>query len=198
RPAVGGFGEVGRPAPNGVGRPAVGGFGEVGRPAPNGVGRPAVGGFGEVGRPAPNGVGRPAPSDVRRRAAFSVTECLVALVLLGAAVALMAQLLGTAGVQRRVADQHALALQETANLMERLFALPYSELTPERAAELRLSESVRQRLPEPQLEITIKPVAGEMAAKEIRVSLRWLDRSGGHGAPAELTAWRHADRRDGS
>ncbi len=150
------------------------------------------------GRPAPSRGGRPAPSRARRCAAFTVTECLVALVLLGAAVALMAQLLATAGVQRRVADQHALALQETSNLMERLFAVPYSELTAERAAELRLSESARQRLPEPQLEITIKPVAGETAAKEIRISLRWLDRSGRHGAPVALTAWRHEDRRNGS
>ncbi len=164
----------------------------------SGFGRPAVGGFGEVGRPAPNGGGGPAPSRVRRRAAFSVTECLVALVLLGAAVALMAQLLATAGVQRRVADQHALALQETANLMERLFALPYSELTTQRAAELQLSESAQQRLPDAQLKITVHTTAGPPAAKEIRISLRWLDRSGRHGAPAELTAWRHADRRDGS
>lgn len=37
------------------GRPAVGGFGEVGRPAPStNVGRPAVGAASEVGRPAPS------------------------------------------------------------------------------------------------------------------------------------------------
>jgi Tfp pilus assembly protein PilE len=135
---------------------------------------------------------------VRRRAAFTVTECLVALVLLGAAAALMAQLVSAVGVQRRVADQHALALQETANLVERLFALPYAELTTQRAAELQLSEAARQQLPDARLQITIHSTAGQPAAKEIRISLQWLDRSGRHGAPAELTAWRHDDGRNGS
>ena len=42
-----------------TGRPAVDGFGGVGRPAPSAevrseTGRPAVDGFGGVGRPAPN------------------------------------------------------------------------------------------------------------------------------------------------
>jgi hypothetical protein len=45
RPAVGGSGEVGRPAPS-----AVGGSGEVGRPAPS-----AVEGSDEVRGPAPSG-----------------------------------------------------------------------------------------------------------------------------------------------
>jgi membrane-bound serine protease (ClpP class) len=56
RPAVGRFGEVGRPAPNTFGRPAPNTFG---RPAPNTFGRPAPNTF---GRPAPNTLGRPAPN----------------------------------------------------------------------------------------------------------------------------------------
>jgi len=135
---------------------------------------------------------------VCRRAAFTVTECLVALVLLGAAAVLMAQLVAAVGVQRRVADQHALALQETANLMERLFALPFAELTTPRAAEFQLSETARQRLPDARLQITVNSTAGQPAAKEVHVSVSWLDRSGRHGAPTELTAWRHEDGRDGS
>ena len=71
-----------------------------------------------------------------RTRAFTITECLVALVLLAAAAALMAQMLGGVAQQRRAADQQSLALQETANLMEQLFAMPYAELTPERAADL--------------------------------------------------------------
>ena len=134
----------------------------------------------------------------RRRAAFTIAECLVALVLLGAATALLAQLIAAVGIQRRVADQHSLALQETANLMERLFAVPYAELTPQRAGELRLSASARQTLPDARLRIVVHAVAGDPAAKQIRISLCWLDRSGRHAAPLELTAWRHGDRRNGS
>lgn len=133
-----------------------------------------------------------------RRAAFTITECLVALVLLGAAAALLTQLVAAVGVQRRVAEQHSLALQETANLMERLFALPYAELTTQRAAELQLSEAARQRLPDARLAIAVSAAAGQPAGKEIRISLRWLDRSGRHTAPLELTAWRHDMRRDGT
>lgn len=130
-----------------------------------------------------------------RRAAFSIAECLVALVLLGAATALLAQFVAAAGTQRRVAEQHALALQETANLMERLFAISFVELTAERARELSLSEAARQQLPGARLEIAVHAADGEPAAKEVRISIRWLDRSRGPEAAADLTAWRHAEGR---
>ena len=81
----------------------------------------------------------------------------MALVLLGAAAALMAQTLGGVAQQRRAADQQSLALQEAANLMEQLFAIPYAELTPERAADLRLSELARHQLPGARLDVAVTP-----------------------------------------
>jgi prepilin-type N-terminal cleavage/methylation domain-containing protein len=129
--------------------------------------------------------------------AFTITESLVALVLLAAAAALMAQMLGSVAHQRRAADQQSLALQEAANLMEQLFAMPYAELTPERAADLTLSELARHQLPGARLEIAVTPSADEPAAKEVRVALRWLDRSGQYGVPLQLTAWRHQTERSG-
>ena len=131
------------------------------------------------------------------RPAFTITESLVALVLLGAAAALMAQTLGGVAQQRRAADQQSLALQETANLMEQLFAMPYAELTPERATDLSLSELARDRLPGARLDIAITPTSDKPAAKEVRVALRWLDRSGQYGVPLQLTAWRHPTERSG-
>ena len=128
---------------------------------------------------------------------FTITESLVALVLLAAAAALMAQMLGGVAQQRRAADQQSLALQETANLMEQLFTMPYAELTPERAAELALSEQARHQLPGARLEIAVTPGADEPGAKEVRVALRWLDRSGQYGVPLQLTAWRHQTERSG-
>jgi prepilin-type N-terminal cleavage/methylation domain-containing protein len=129
--------------------------------------------------------------------AFTVTECLVALALLGAAAALMAQVLGGVAQQRRAADQQSLALQEAANLMEQLFAIPFAVLTPERAADLTLSEPARHQLPGARLDVAVTPASDEPAAKEVRVALRWLDRSGQYGAPLQLTAWRHQGERSG-
>lgn len=131
------------------------------------------------------------------RPAFTITESLVALALLGAAAALMAQTLGGVAQQRRAADQHSLAMQEAANVMEQLFAVPYAELTPERAAGLSLSELARHQLPGARLEVAVASVAEEPAAKEVRVALRWHDRSGQYGAPLQLTAWRHQTKRSG-
>ena len=133
-----------------------------------------------------------------KRRSFTIAECVVALVLLGAAMALMMQTVAAVSQQRRVADQHALALQETANLMERLFALPFAELSSEQAAKLHLSGIAQQRLPGALLEIAVAPAAGEPAAKEIRLALRWLDRSGQYGSPLQLTAWRHQRARSGA
>jgi ribose 1,5-bisphosphokinase PhnN len=109
----------------------------------------------------------------------------------------MAQMLGGVARQRRAADQQAMALQETANLMEQLFEMPYAELTSERAADLSLSELARHQLPGARLEIAVTPSADEPAAKEVRVALRWLDRSGQYGVPLQLTAWRHQTERSG-
>jgi prepilin-type N-terminal cleavage/methylation domain-containing protein len=128
---------------------------------------------------------------------FTITESLVALVLLAAAAALMAQTLAGVAQQRRAADQQSLALQETANLMEQLFAMPYAELTPERTADLALSELARYQLPGARLDIAVTPSADEPAAKEVRVALRWLDRSGQYGVPLQLTAWRYQTERSG-
>ncbi len=126
---------------------------------------------------------------------FTITECLVALVLLGAAAALLAQTLGGVAHQRRAADRQSLALQETANLMEQLFAIPYAELTPQRAAELGLSELARQQLPGARLEVSVAPTSDDPSGKEVRVSLHWHDRSGRNGTPLQLTAWRHERER---
>jgi hypothetical protein len=90
-----------------------------------------------------------------------------------------------------------LALQEAANLMEQLFAIPYAELTPQRAADLRLSNLARQQLPGARLDVAVAALADEPAGKEIRVDLRWHDRSGRYGAPLQLTAWRHQTERSG-
>jgi hypothetical protein len=119
------------------------------------------------------------------------------LVLLGAAAALMAQTLGGVAQQRRAADQQALALQEAANLMEQVSAIPYAELTRERAADLRLSDLARRQLPGVRLDVAVAALADEPAGKEIRVALRWLDRSGQYGTPLQLTAWRHQPERSG-
>jgi prepilin-type N-terminal cleavage/methylation domain-containing protein len=126
---------------------------------------------------------------------FTITECLVALVLLGAAAALMAQVLGGVVQQRRAADQQSLALLETANLMEQLVAIPYAELTPQRAAELGISELAQHQLPGARLEVSVAPTADDPSGKVVRVSLRWHDRSGRYGAPLQLTAWRYQRER---
>ena len=130
------------------------------------------------------------------RSAFTIAECLVALAVLGVAAALLGQLLGEVAQQRRAADRQSVAWQEAANLLEQLSVIPFAELTPERAASVGLSELARQHLPDARLEIAVTSAPSEPPAKEIRVALRWQDRSGRYGVPVQLTAWRH--QREGS
>ena len=121
-----------------------------------------------------------------------LVEVGVALVVLSVAMILVAQMLAALGTQRRVAEQNALAQQEAANLMERLFATPWAELTQQAASQLNLSERCGPRLPGASLTAKVVPSDGPPAGKQLTIEIAWR---GSQGAPARsvrLAAWRYA------
>lgn len=150
-----------------------------------------------------------------RHRGFTMIEMVAAGAMLVVLLAVSMQFFQASAVHRRMTRQRELAIQEVANLMERLAAIPWQDLTAEKANQVQLSELARNSLPGAQLTIEVsqpaekpsdgkaaaKPVAAKAAdgkpsleeppAKRILVALAWEDASRRLGQPIRLTAWRY-------
>ena len=74
-----------------------------------------------------------------RRRGFTMVEITASVVMLATAMSLTVQLLGGLAAERRAAERRLCAVQEVANLMERVAARPWGEVTPESLRAVSLS-----------------------------------------------------------
>jgi hypothetical protein len=120
-----------------------------------------------------------------------LVEMTISAGMLAVVMALTVQVLGYAGQQRRSADQRQRAMIEAANLMERITAGPYDEVTPDRARGLTIAPATAASLPGAEWTVDVKddPPGPGRSAKRIAVRLRWKGRSGEWEAPVRLTTW---------
>jgi prepilin-type N-terminal cleavage/methylation domain-containing protein len=132
-----------------------------------------------------------------RRRGFGLVELTIATLLLGLAMTIVAQTAGWLAAERRGADRRRRALQEAANLMERLSSRPWDELTPELARDQRLSEPTKAILRDGALEVAVAPEASDPKAKRIAIRIQWGDPSAGLVAPVRLVGWVHRRDRKG-
>src|SRR5262249_13531721 len=141
-------------------------------------------GHGRAGRPIALLVGRP------RRGSLLV-EVAMATVMLMIAMSLTVKVLGHVGAQRRASEYRQRALQEIANVMERLTAHPYDAITAELTSHCKLSSAVSRSLPDAELSVGVaqEQPGGGRSVKRITVSLRWRGRSGEWEAPVRLSTW---------
>jgi hypothetical protein len=121
---------------------------------------------------------------------MTLLELAVAGALLGTLLVVCLQLLQATAAQRRSADQRQLALIEVGNVLERLAARPWAELTPKSVANEKPSAWLGNRLRGAELKIEVTTPAGEPDVKRIAVSLRWQDRNGRYLPPIGITTWR--------
>jgi hypothetical protein len=128
-----------------------------------------------------------------RRGAM-LLEMIVAGSLLGTLLVICAQLLAAAAAGRLAADQRQCALAELANVMERVAARPWSELTDAAVAKEQLSPSAVSQLPAAELALEIATEPNDSDAKRITIRLGWQDRAGQRPGPLTLTTWRYRDR----
>lgn len=135
--------------------------------------------------------GRPSS---RRRRGYGLIELTISSFVLIAAMSLMLTAATWVASERRGAGRRQVATQEAANLMERLAARPFAELTPETSRGLALSESAKAALPEGSLAVAIAEVGGDAPARRVSIEIRWRDKSGGRSAPVRLVAWVHRRR----
>jgi Tfp pilus assembly protein PilV len=127
---------------------------------------------------------------LRRRGSLLV-EVTMAAVLLMIAMTLTVKVLGLVALERRASERRQRALFEVANVMERISAHPFDEVTPELARRLTLSPPARQSLPDSELAVDVaetEPGQGR-SAKRIAIRLRWRGPGGEWVAPVRLTSW---------
>lgn len=136
------------------------------------------------------------------RRGVTIVELSVAILLAGVVLAGVGQLLAVTAAQQREGHRRLTAMHEAANHMERLAALPWSDLTPERAAEFRLSDEAVSALPGAILTVRVReaetagseqeaddPLAA-LAARRLEVAVTWRNAAGRQVDPVRLTAWR--------
>jgi hypothetical protein len=120
-------------------------------------------------------------------------EAIIAGVLLGALLTLTLHLLAAAAAGRRAADARRCAIEELGNVMERVTARPWAELTTAALARKQetLSASAADELPGAELKIEVAADAKDPGAKRITATIRWQDAGGRFLAPATLTTWKY-------
>lgn len=126
---------------------------------------------------------------MKRRGMFLI-ELAVAGVLLLAFTMLCAKYFAVTAMQRKALNQRQTALNEAANIMERITAGPWDDLTTEGLAKISLSPETKSALPEGELKIDLADEDEKPAAKRITVTIHWRDQAGGWFEPVRLCAWR--------
>jgi hypothetical protein len=125
------------------------------------------------------------------RRGMTLMELAVAGVLLTALLTISAQIMTATAAQRRIADQRRLAVFEAANVMERMAAHAWTDLTPEAVAGQQIPTSARKRLPGAELKVEVSSPPADPGAKRLLVSLRWQDDHGRFLSPVTLVTWKY-------
>jgi hypothetical protein len=125
-----------------------------------------------------------------KRRAYMLVEILMAGVLVGLSMAMTVKLLSTTVNQRRLAERRGWAIQESANVMERLTALPFPLLnTASARKEAKLSASAEAVLPGGRVEVEVREVDDGVAMKRIHVDVIWHGPSKLSEPPVRLTSF---------
>jgi Tfp pilus assembly protein PilV len=122
---------------------------------------------------------------------MSLIEMAVAGVLLAALAALCLKFFVVAAEQRRAMAQRQTALCEASNLMERLAARPWDELSPDKLAQEKLSPEAAAMLPKAELKIDVAETTDAPRGKRITLRLSWPGVDPATPLAVQLTCWRY-------
>jgi hypothetical protein len=147
------------------------------------------GGRDTAGRPERFRSGKPGGN---RRGSL-LAEVGISTVVLMIVMGLTLKVLATIAQERRAAADRQLGALETGNLMERITAHPFDQVTPELARRISVSDLTRRSLRDCELALSVsggeKSAAGVQSAKRVMIRLRWKGPSGQWQAPVRLTSW---------
>ena len=113
----------------------------------------------------------------------------MATVMLMIAMTLTVKVLGWVALERRAAERRQRAVMEVANVMERITAYPFEEVTPDLARRITLSETARRSLPDSELAVDVErgaPAAGRPPSGSRSGSAGGAAPASGTRRPADL------------
>ena len=127
----------------------------------------------------------------RGRAGSLLTELAMSMVMLVIAMTLTVKVLGYVAHERRAAEAEERALVESANVMERITAHDFDEVTPDFAKQMALSKGAKGALYNSELAIEVTPTepAGTLPSSEWRFDCGGRLTPASGKAPVRLTAW---------
>jgi len=127
------------------------------------------------------------------RRGMTLVEVLASLVILGAAMAALLQLVALAAQQRRGMNERRLALQEAANQAERIALLPWDQTSPEKLTGWQPSEDLLAAIPTAQCSVAVTEEPGAPRGRRIRLEVGWTNSVQQPVEPVTLTVWRFAE-----
>ncbi len=125
----------------------------------------------------------------KRRPGFGLIEMAVSGVLIVVAMTVTVQVVGWVALERKAVERRERAVLEADNLLERVVATPWDELTPELAKQFHTSSTTASFLRNPTLVVNVVPFDDAPARKKVTVEIRWLDHSGRPESPVRLVSW---------
>jgi hypothetical protein len=122
---------------------------------------------------------------------MAMVELALACGVLMVLMAVVGGMFSLAQRGRRDAERHHWALTEASNCLERLSAVSWSELTPQRAEKEALSPSAQEVLgPAARLVASIEEAAGVPTGQKVAVEVRFTN--DGRPAPVvRMVTWRY-------
>ena len=131
----------------------------------------------------------------QNRGGFSLVELVVSGILLGIVMFVAVPTLDWAGKQHRETERRRQAMIEVANIMDRLTASGWEQITDETGRKIVLAEHLRRHFPGAQLHIDVLPDPKRGDTKRVSVRLSWKDSTGQLVTPVRLNAWVYRDGR---
>jgi hypothetical protein len=130
---------------------------------------------------------------MRNRRGSLLVEAGMAAAVMAIVMGMTVKVLSTVAHERRAASDRQQGALEVANLMERITAHAFDQVTPELARRVSVSDRARGALRDCELAIEIsgggKSAAGGQSAKRVMIRLWWKGPGGGRQAPVRLTSW---------
>jgi len=123
---------------------------------------------------------------------MTLIELTISLVILGAAMAGVVQLVALAARQRRELAVERACVLEVANQAERIALLPWSETAADKLTSWQPSPELAAVLPAAQCSIVVTDEPGAPPARRIRLEVAWPSPAGVPASPVSLTVWRYA------
>lgn len=125
----------------------------------------------------------PGPS---RRRGFTVLEIVLAIGFLGIAAGVIGEL-AMLTLKERLRNETRLAVTEWAtNVLEEARAMPWSELTPEWAANVQMPPELNERLVNPKANVVLVADRDRPAAKRLTITVQWTHSDGTPFRPVTL------------